>query len=202
MPEMTLDPLVGRVRDAIRDTDLPRSVTRPTFEDLTRDLRHVDAPKAIDQLAKAVERVDLPKVIQQDLPKAISKLELPDAIDQRLPGHRRRSRLPLGLFGLLGAAALVATTIALTPPVRRRLRDLMAGARDQWSGMRGERHWSKGAGLPVAFPQTPTAPQHDDPSIPGEPAPYPYGLGEADAGVTPDTGSAGTLSHDYSEASR
>ena len=49
MPEMTLDPLVGRVRDAIRDADRPR----PTFEDLTRDLRHVDAPKAIDQLAKS-----------------------------------------------------------------------------------------------------------------------------------------------------
>jgi hypothetical protein len=202
VPEITLDPLVGRVRDAIRDVELPRSVARPSFEDLTRDLRHVDAPKAIDQLAKAVERVDLPKVIQHDLPKAVAKLELPSAIDERLPGHRRRRRPPLGLFGLLGAVALVATTIALVPPVRRRLRGVMAGAREQWSGMRGEQHWSKGAGFPVAFPQTPTAPVQDDPSLPGEPAPYPSGLGEPDAGITPDPGSAGALTHDYTEASR
>jgi hypothetical protein len=202
VPEITLDPLVGRVRDAIRDADLPRSVNRTSFEDLTRDLRHVEAPKAIDQLAKAVERVDLPKVIQHDLPKAVSKLELPSAIEDRLPGRRRRRRPPLGLFGLLGAVALVAATIAISPPVRRRLRGVMAGAREQWSGMRGEQHWSKGAGFPVAFPQTPTAPLQDDPSIPGEPAPYPAGLGDADAGITPDPGTAGTLTHDYSEASR
>jgi hypothetical protein len=202
VPEITLDPLVGRVRDAIRDVDLSRPVSRPSFEDFSHDLRHMETPKALDQLAKAVERVDLPKVIQQDLPKAVSKLELPDVIEQRLPGRRRRNRLPLGLFGLLGAAALVATTIALTPPIRRRLRGVMAGAREQWSGMRGEQHWSKGAGLPVAFPQTPTAPLQDDPDIPGEPAPYPSGLGDADAGVTPDAGTAGTLTHDYLEASR
>jgi len=202
VPEITLDPLVGRVRDAIRDTDLSRSVNRPSFEDLTRDLRHVDAPKAIDQLAKAVERVDLPKVIQQDLPKAVSKLELPAAIEERLPGRRRRRRPPLGLFGLLAATALVATTIALTPPIRRRLRGVLSGAREQWSGMRGEQHWSKGAGFPVAFPRTPTAPLQDDPLIPGEPAPYPSGLGDPDAGITPDPGTAGTLTHDYSEASR
>jgi hypothetical protein len=202
VPEITLDPLVGRVRDAIRDADLPRSVNRPSFDDFARDLRHVDAPKAIDQLARAVERVDLPKVIQQDLPKAVSRLDLPSAIEERLPGHRRRRRVPFGLFGLLGAAALVAATIAISPPVRRRLRGVLAGAREQWSGMRGEQHWSKGAGFPVAFPQTPTAPLQDDPSIPGEPAPYPAGLGDADAGITPDPGTAGTLTHDYSEASR
>jgi len=201
VPEITLDPLVSRVRDAIRDADLPRPVSRPSFEDFTRDLRQVEAPKAIDQLAKAVERVDLPKVIQHDLPKAVAKIELPSAIEERLPGRRRR-RPPLGLFGLVGAAALVVTTIALSPPIRRRLRGAMAGVREQWSGMRGEQHWSKGAGFPVAFPQTPTAPLQDDPSIPGEPAPYPSGLGEADAGVTPDAGTAGTLTHDYSEASR
>ena len=202
MPEMSLDPLVGRVRDAIRDADLTRSANRPSIEEFTRDLRHLETPRAIDQLAKAVERVDLPKLIQEDLPKAVSKLELPAAIEERLPGRRRRRRLPLGLFGLLAASALVATTIALTPPIRRRLRGVMSGVREQWAGMRGEQHWSKGAGFPVAFPQTPTAPLQDDPSLPGEPAPYPSGLGDADAGITPDPGTAGTLTHDYSEASR
>lgn len=170
MAQIELDPLVDRVRDAIRDADLPKL---PSFDEFAKDLRKVDAAGAVDQLTKAIEKIDLPK--------AIERIELPAAIEQRLPGRKRKRRAPIGLMGIAVVAGLGIATLALFPPLRRQLRVAIDGLRAQIDGLRGERHWSRGAGFPVAFPASETAPVQDDPAIPGSPAPYPEGLGSGDA---------------------
>ena len=60
--------------------ELPKRPQMPSFDDFAKDLRKVDAPAALDQLTKAIERIDIPK--------ALERIELPDAIEQRLPGRR------------------------------------------------------------------------------------------------------------------
>jgi hypothetical protein len=165
---LEIDPLVNRVRDAVKDLELPTTRDLPSFDEFAKDLRRFDAPKVVDQVTKAIERIDIPK--------AIERVELPAAIEQRLPGRRRR-RAPLGLFGLIGLAVGVVATIALFPPARRRLRVMLDGLREQVDGLRGEQHWSR-VDEPTAFPANPTMPLPDDPMIPGRPAPYPDGLGD------------------------
>jgi hypothetical protein len=169
--QIELDPLVDRVKDAIRDTELPKL---PSFDEFTKDLRKIDASAAVDQVAKAIERIDIPK--------AIERMELPAAIEQRLPGRKRKRRSPVGLLGIAVVAGVGLATLALFPPLRRQLRAAFDGLRAQIDGLRGDRHWSRGAGFPVAFPATETAPLQDDPNIPGSPAPYPEGLG-SDTGL-------------------
>jgi hypothetical protein len=166
--QIELDPLVDRVKDAFRDADLPKRPQLPSFDEFAKDLRKVDAGSAVDQLAKAIERIDIPK--------AIERIELPPVIEQRLPGRKKR-RAPIGLIGVAVIASLALATLALFPPLRRQLRTAFDGLRAQIDGIRGERHWSRGAGFPVAFPESETAPLQDDPAIPGSPAPYPEGLG-------------------------
>ena len=176
MATLDLDPLVDRVRDAIRDTELPKRSQMPSFEEFTKDLRKVDPQAAVDQLAKAIERIDIPK--------ALERIELPPAIEQRLPGRRKKARAPFGLIGLVGAIAVAVATVALFPPLRRRLRAAIDGLSAQVDGLRGERHWSRGAGFATAFPASQTMPVADDPAIPGAPAPYPEGLGLGDTPLT------------------
>jgi hypothetical protein len=165
MAQLELDPLMDRVKHAIRDTELPKL---PSFDEFTKDLRKVDAGAAMDQLAKTIDRIDIPK--------AIDRIELPRAIEQRLPGRKKQRRMP-GLLGIAVIAGLGLATVALFPPLRRQLRSVVDGLRAQIDGLRGDRHWSRGAGYPVAFPEAETVPLHDDPMIPGTPAPYPEGLG-------------------------
>jgi hypothetical protein len=165
-----LEPLVDRVRDAIRDTERK---TRPTFDDFAKDLRQVDVPQEIDRMTKAIQRIDVAK--------ALERIELPAAIEQRLPSYRRKQqRRRVTLFAIGTAATFALVTIAVLPQTRRRARKAYDAVRSQVDSMRGQHALTN----PVAFPAAETIPLHDDPSIPGSPAAYPDGLGSESSPLT------------------